>query len=279
MSLIPSGGRIGRPSFQDWRRVANSAQDAYRQYRRWSEANQQREDDNPRPTRRQRVEVSMPPLVPTNIKQYTKRLINRKIETKKRAIQINDVTMNYVTWYYTAPLQFIAVGTGKNQRISDKISDVYLRYNICFLHLNNTQWEATWLRILIIASDKELPVDVATPAYAVTPGNGGNFNFLLSNDFHQSFGVVDRNDYTVLYDRSVRSVRQNTAITTGTPVIHKIRKKLASEAVYQENTTGGVQFQKKKNIYLLFGISNRGATVGDIGGALQSSGFVYFKDG
>lgn len=289
MSLIPSGQRRN-PSYLDWlENVYEAGTRAYNIYNR----NRDRDDDNPRPRQRQRrgthnySDMPPPPMrrthvgvggVPNSIRMYTKRLLNRKIETKKRAIQINDTTMNYVTWYYTDPLQFISIGTGRNQRISDKISDVYLKYTVAYYHLNNTQWEASWLRVLIIASDKELPVDVATPAYASTPGNGGNFNFLLSNDFHQSIGIVDRNDYTVLYDKRIKSQR-NVGLTTASPAVLRINKKLASEAVYAENTTGGVQFQKKKNIYLLFGVSNRGATVTDVAGALQSSGFIYYKDG
>jgi len=251
------------------------ASDLYQRYRRYSE---DRSESRRRVPRRMPALTRVPRAVPTNIKQYTKRLLNRKIETKKRNIQINDITMKYVTWYYTDPLQFIAVGTGKNQRISDRISDVYLRYSVSYSHRASSTWEASWLRILIIATDKELAVDVATPAYSSTPGNGGSFDFLLSNDFHQSFGVADKNDYTIVYDRRIKS-QKNLSFTDGSPVIHTIRKRLCKNATYHEDTTSGVQFQKGKNYYVLFGVSNPGSTVSDDAGQLQSSGYIYYKDG
>lgn len=281
MSLLPSRRSLRRrpATSANWDTVLDTASQAYNSYRRWSGDRDRRDY---RRASNSQADETMPPVsssaVPSSIRQYTKRLLNRKIETKKRLIQINDLTLKYVTWYYTAPLQFIAVGTGRNQRISDKISDVYLKYAISYSHRNNATWEASWLRILIISSDKELPVDVATPLYSSTPGSGGNFNFLLSNDFHQSTGIVDRNDYTVLYDKRIKSQR-NLALTNSSPAVHTISKKLTAEAVYAENTTGGVQFQKKKNIYLLFGVSNTGAVVGDDAGVLQSSGYIYYKDG
>lgn len=225
-----------------------------------------------------RSSTTMPRPVPFNVRQYTKRMINRQIETKHTHVGMTDINMNYRTWYYFRPLQLIAPGTAEGQRIGDTISNVYLDLGIYYSQVVGVgKFCNQDIRVLIVATDKEISVPAG--AWATTPAQGGLFDTVTASGFHISSAPADKTDYVIVYDRRY-TVAQTGANSASQPHrVIRIRKKLCARAVYKEELAGGISFNKVKNYYVLIGGSAIGMLTTDSMGDMQASGFVYFKDG
>lgn len=268
MSLIPRP-RNPRSNLTPYVDLANNLYDTYNRFTR--------EQPRSRSRRMPRRMPSVPRPVPFNVRQYTKRMINRQIETKHVHIDHADKAMNYLTWYYFRPLQAIVPGTGQNQRIGDTITNVYMDLGLDFYYSGSVAVDSAVLRVMIIGTDKE--ISVAPGAWAQTPTVAGNFDSVTANGFHVSFTPNDKNDYNIIYDRSF--VVKQTGSNLGT-VPHRcirVRKKLCQRAVYKEELIGGISYNKIKNYYVLVGASGIGTTTASVLGNMQTSGFIFFKDG
>lgn len=248
------------------------AQTLYNQYRKYEGRSEERRK-KPKP-------MPMPPVVrkvPFNVRQYTKRMINRQIETKHVHINMSDRSMLYLNWYYFRPLQAIAPGTGEGQRIGDTITNVFLDLGIYFTFSGLANFCNQVLRVMIVATDKE--ISVAPGAWAITPTTSGNFDTVTASGFHVSSAPADKSDYVILYDRKI-SVAQTGAVAASPPhKVIRIRKKLCQRAVYKEELIGGISYNKIRNYYVLVGASGESTTGATSLGSMQCSGFVYFKDG
>lgn len=208
------------------------------------------------------------------VKAIATTIVNRKIERKRLNILRDDLPMSYINWYYTDPLQFIVVGNNEGQRISDKISDVWLKLSFQYCHYN-TYANGSVLRVLVVKSDLNYPNHASAWVNATT---GGDFPFLASNNFHQSSAIPDEHNYTVLADKRVTSINSYSATPYGVPGIIKLNVNIGKQFTYQ-SVASGVAYQKFRNVYILVGVSHYGSAPTTFAGYLQFSGYIYFRDG
>lgn len=216
------------------------------------------------------------PVATAEVKKIAKKVFRNSTDLKQLMITRSDLAVLYTSWFYTDPMQFIVAGTGSGQRIGSRLQDVYLKLSFNYVHYSTTH-EGSKLRILVIRAEQQLPNAASTWVESIAT-SGGDFPQLLSNDYHQSSGVVSRHDYTVLRDVSLPvSELSYSANTYGIPVSKRINVRLGN-MTYMDDDVGGVNYQKMRNVYILVGASNTGTTRSTTAGYLQFSGYIFWRD-
>lgn len=216
-------------------------------------------------------------------KKVATRQIRSKSELKQQRISFIDLAVGGTVWNWYNPMQFLVRGTGPDQRIGDVVEDVSLTLGFSYFHSGLQPpgvrlWEGTVLRILVFKAAIEVNTTLQNNWTVNTAGTP--FGELLAERFQVSNSPVNKTDYTVLFDGTVKSSLQwDVSGTLGIPGRRVIRVPLAKRYVYKEATgAGGVQYSKFNNIYVLVGVSATGTAAADTQGSLQCSGYLNFRD-
>lgn len=219
-------------------------------------------------------EAPLPVAYRRPVATIAKRVISHLTEKKHLSINRDDVAMKALIYYYTDPMQFMTVGTGDGQRIGSKISDCWLTISFAWNH-TSTNWNGSVLRILVVRSELQLPN--AASAWQQDAAPPTSFKFLFSNDFQISSAPTIGHDYVILADRRVTSERQYNTPNFAVPGVKRFKVKLGN-MTFMNDTIGGVNYQKGKNVYIICGICNAGAGALDTIGTLQFSGLLEWRD-
>lgn len=215
------------------------------------------------------------PAAKKTIKKIVKQTLNRNLETKILQWGLIDTGLNYITQYYTDPLQFITTGSNNGQRIGNKISNVYMRLALTYTHTDLSKYQGSRLRVIVFRTDQKYP-NVGGGAWNSSPGLTA-FEYLFSAQTAISTAIVNKLDYTILKDFTIASHRNYGSIS-GVPSTRVLNCKIG-EANYEADLVSGVAYQKFRNIYVFVGVSNIGTVNTDPAGVLSADGFLYFKDG
>lgn len=203
-----------------------------------------------------------------------KRWMRLVSERKRVFIGMNDLQVKFINGYFMNPMSWSVIGTGPNQRIGDKISDVYLNLGFQYVHNSAATWEGSCLRIVIFKSQ------VAVGSLTSSWNSAGSSNFPdLFNDYNQiSSTPTLRDNYVILYDKVIRSTRQLTGSSNGQPAVHRFNKKLCTTAQFETYNIAGTVYLKGFNYFVMVGASAVGSVNTDNVGQLQVDGFLYFRD-
>lgn len=228
------------------------------------------------PYRRRKVAGRRRAIKPRTVKAIASRVVKRQlasvIERKRLNLFLPDQTLANAKVYAAPVMTWITAGAGENQRIGDKISDVYLKLRFAYHHVGgaNAYWAGSRFRVLVIKTNKSLP------AYTVNQWQDATTALpqLFLSPGQSAMSLVNDHDYQVLVDKTVVSEKTLTSQTHGIPRYVTVNLNLAKRFQYMDDLT---TMSKNKQIYVVVTASMMGATA-DICGNLQGSGVVTYHD-
>lgn len=220
------------------------------------------------------------------------RVINRAIETK--ILELPDQTiapMTDATMYVHNPTYQIQEGTNDNERIGRKIQNAVLHVSFEYNHSGRnsvntfTIADTSYLRMLLLASTR---IKVTTTTGFDPNPAGLNAADVFYSGTKTNFSPVDRNRWTVLFDRTYKAhnfTAPNTITSpntgkTGTIMRKNMRFKLGKHLTYYENTTFTTQsLLTGREYYLVFVATIPGGTGGgELVGDLDTNCQLHYKD-
>lgn len=231
---------------------------------------------------RRKIVVARKKRQPKTIKAIAKRVVKnqlaRAVERKRLTINMDDLALGATTYYVLNPLQHVAMGTEEFQRVGDKMTNVRLQLGFQYYHVGTAPlgaqlWQGSVLRVLVFKSRRQ--VSTTTPAWtSKNPSDSSGFPKLFSGINQGTSQPVNTHDYTVLYDRTMKSSTPNGGGTFGIPSVMRISVPLAKSWRYADGDVYG----KFNNIYVL--VVAQGITGGnaDTIGRLQCGGFLTWTD-
>jgi len=221
------------------------------------------------------------------------RVINRRIETKILELPDQAIApMTVRTMYVHNPTYQILEGTNDNERIGRKIQNAMLHVSFQYVHIGRNVTstavisDTSYLRMLLLASTRIK--QTTTTGFDPNPA-GLNPADIFYSGTKTSFSPVDRNRWTVLYDKRFKAtlitdpnLLTSTNVGKAGSVIRKnIRIPLGKHLTYYENTTFTTQSLLTGREYYLCFVADFPASTGagEPAGDLDTNCQLHYKDG
>lgn len=232
--------------------------------------------------RRRKTLARRHPVMKAVAKSVVKRAMSKHIERKERLILMGDKVIRPTVLHWFNPIASIPSGEEASERVGDVINNVRLNLGLSYWHEGNPygsvepSWHGSKLRIIVFKTRQQL---VATPdsgGWSDSLPAIGLIKGLFLNDFQGAFSEINRHDYTVLYDKTVSSVKQffTNYASFGVPGQMRFSIPLAKQFRFSSLS----QFGTQSNIYVAVVTSAINSDDVDSMGRLQMSGKITWQD-
>lgn len=217
-------------------------------------------------------------------KRVVKTTLSRRIERKRLPVLLEDLSMGATAYYYINPISHIVEGTDESQRVGDKLSNVRLQLGIQYYHVGTAPlgaqlWQGSQLRVIVFKTRQQ---NTTTPGAWTqkTANDATGFPSLFANQFQGTSAPVNTHEFTVLYDRTIKSSTPNGGGNFGIPVTHRMSIPLAKSWRYTPVAplTSGPYYGKFNNIYVLVVAQGVTGSINDTVGRLQAAGYLTWSD-
>ncbi|AXH75569.1 MAG: capsid protein [Cressdnaviricota sp.] len=229
------------------------------------------------------------PTMKAVAKRVVKTALSRQVERKSRIIQLADKQIKGTVVHWLNPLYYIPKGDQSYERLGDKLTNPRLELSLSYFHeglpygtTTDSSWLGSKLRVVVFKTRQQLTPDDADGWTDSIPGIGAVKNLFL-NDYQGSFSHLNRHDYTIMYDRTVSSMKPfyTSYPSFGPPGQLRTVISLGKEFRYTgmgANDIAGTAWGTHSNIYLAVVASGVNSSDVDKMGRLQCTYRISWTD-